>query len=124
MKKLMIGLVVALALVAGACSQDVTASEEYQSLETEKVALEQKLAYTEDELAVRLRSSPFSTHGGQPTTVQTDRSSICTRRTAITCPATGRSRKTSLRHTSAAARTTSGSVSRTWSPPNPKVGTS
>ena len=52
MKKVMIGLVLALALVAGACSQDVTASEEYQSLETEKVALEQKLAYTEDELAV------------------------------------------------------------------------
>ncbi len=72
----------------------------------------------------QLRSSPFSTHGGQPTTVQTDRSSICTRRPDITSPATGRSRKTSLRHTSAAARTTSGSVSRTWSPPNPKVGTS
>lgn len=51
MKKLMVGLVVAFTLVAGACGQEVTTSEEYQSLETEKVALEQQLAYTEDELA-------------------------------------------------------------------------
>ncbi|MFW2380826.1 MAG: hypothetical protein ACN4GZ_03635 [Acidimicrobiales bacterium] len=52
MKKLMIGIVIALALTAGACGQDVTSSDEYQSLESENAALEQQLAYTEDELAV------------------------------------------------------------------------
>ena len=52
MKKLMIGLAITLALAVGACGQDVATSEEYQSLETEKVALEQQLAYTEDELEV------------------------------------------------------------------------
>jgi hypothetical protein len=57
MKKLIVGFVVAFALVAGACSQDVTASEEYQSLETEAAALEQKLAYTEGELTAARESS-------------------------------------------------------------------
>lgn len=52
MKKLMIGLAIALALAVGACGQDVTTSEEYQSLETEKIALEQRLTSTEDELAI------------------------------------------------------------------------
>jgi hypothetical protein len=50
-KKLLIGLVIAFALAAGACGQDVTASEEYQSLETEKAALEERLALMEEELA-------------------------------------------------------------------------
>jgi hypothetical protein len=51
MKKTMVGLVIAFALAAGACGQDVTRSEEYQSLETENAALEEQLALTEGALA-------------------------------------------------------------------------
>jgi hypothetical protein len=44
MRKSMIGLAVALALAAGACGQDVTESDEYQTLEQQLVATEVELA--------------------------------------------------------------------------------
>jgi hypothetical protein len=51
MKKSMIALALALALVAAACSQDVTESDEYQALELEVAELEQQLSETEPELS-------------------------------------------------------------------------
>ncbi len=46
MKKSMIVLLVAVAVVAGACAGDVTASNEYQALELEVADLEQQLSDT------------------------------------------------------------------------------
>lgn len=51
MKKSLIVLALALTLAAGACAQDVTASDEYQALELEVAALEQQVAETTAELA-------------------------------------------------------------------------
>ena len=44
-------LALALAMTAGACAQDVTASDEYQALELEVAAVEQQLSDTTAELA-------------------------------------------------------------------------
>lgn len=50
MKKSMIVLVLALAMVAGACTQDVTESDEYQALQSQEADLEQQLSDMQVEL--------------------------------------------------------------------------
>ena len=55
MRKTMIMMTLALALIAGACAGDVTESDEYQDLEAELAAVEQELADTTAELEVASR---------------------------------------------------------------------
>ena len=66
MRKSMFVLALAVALTAGACAQDVTASDEYQALELEVAAVEQQLSDTTAELAeaqARLEESSCETAG-------------------------------------------------------------
>ena len=66
MRKSMFVLALALVMTAGACAQDVTASDEYQALELEVAALEKQLSDTTAELGeaqARLEESSGETTG-------------------------------------------------------------